>query len=231
MWKKLGQAVVWGGLLSLSVLFFSCGEKIHYTVKILNLAEGELLDKDSVAVQFIVSPEDWQERGFSVHFLLDGDHLQIKRDLSPVIYTGLSEGAHAVFALVCDGDGFSLKSPEAVDIRNFFYRVRTEPLIKKSLPLLILHQPESGRTYRGKEAFRIPIDFRVLNAPLGEGYRVHMNLDGEDFYFDKEKGFFTDKASRIGEHDLTFTLETEMGNPVLDNPFNRINIRFWSKEK
>ena len=229
--KKTARRVWFLGALLLGMLFFAaCGESPEYAVKILNLAEGEVLQSDSVAINFIVSPEDWQEKGYTVHFMLDRDFLRIKKDLSPVFYTGLTEGPHAVFAMVCNEKGVSLRAPESIDIRNFYYKVRTEPLIKKDLPLLILHQPVE-RIYRGPEAFHILIDFRVLNAPLGHGYRVHVNLDGEDFYYEEDEPIWTDRASRIGEHDITVTLETDLGNPVLTNPFNQITRHFGVREK
>lgn len=214
----------------LTFLLSGCSSSVDYHIEILGLPEGQIVEKDSVTVSFVVTPEDWSERGYEVHFLLDGERLKIRKSTAPVSYRGFEEGAHAIIALVCDPEGVSLKTPSSIVIRNFFYRTGSEPYFKKDRPLLILHQPQE-RVFRGQEAMKILIDFRVLNAELGEGYRLHYILDGRDYYVEEERAIWTEEARRIGSHELTVILETAMGNPVMDNPLNRITRKFMVRER
>lgn len=211
-------------------LFSSCSNNNEYQIHIFGLTEGHVLDSDTVSFSFLVSPEDWQEKGYMVHFMLDRRHLQTVKKDSVISYTGLTEGAHAVIGTICDADGITIKNSNNLVVRNFYSKQETQPLLQSDKPLLVVLQPQK-EMFRGREADRILFDFRVINAELGSGYRLHYNLDGQDFYLDEERHVWLENARRIGDHDLTITLETEAGSPVLDNPFNSITKKFGVREK
>ncbi len=221
-------------LISLTILAtvpaLNCSNDVDYQILIFGITEEQLIDADSISFSFLISPDDWKEKGYTAHFLLDQDHPQIKQGEATVAYGGLTEGAHAIFAMICDRNGISLKTPGSIAIRNFFSRRKTQALIQQDEPLLVLHEPQ-GELFKGKEGKRILFDFRVLNAELGMGYWVHYNLNGEDFYLDSEEHVWLKNAQRIGGHELAVSLETEAGNPVVDNPFNQITKNFGVSEK
>lgn len=196
----------------------------------MNLNEDELVTTDSIKVQFQITPNDWMEKGYKLHVLLDRNHFRELKDNLSSIFTGLTEGSHAIFAFLCDKNGVSVKSSESVIIRNFYSKKKTNPLIDKNKPILIINQPQKEK-FSGDEGFKILFDFLVLNAELGENFQVHYNLDGLDFYTKRENSIWIEEARRIGEHELEVRLETSEGKLVSSNPFNSITKKFLVVEK
>ena len=224
---------VFGRIISILLCLFvlsNCSNDVDYQIHIFGLTEGHVLESDTVSFSFLVSPEDWQEKGLLVHFLLDRMHLKSSNKDTIISFNGLTIGAHAIIGTICGPDGIVIKKPNNLIVRNFYSQVETQPLLQVDKPLLVVFQPQK-ELFRGKEANKILFDFRVMNANLGAGYRLHYNLDGQDYFLDKEKHVWLENANRIGGHELTITLETEAGNPVLDNPFNTITKKFGVREK
>lgn len=217
-------------LIICSLVFFNCGNDAQYQLHVFGLTENHVLESDTVVFSFIVSPEDWKEKGISVQFILDQEqYLTFEKD-TLVSFSGLTPGAHAVIGLICNSNGITNKDENALVIRNFYYKQKTQPLLQNDKPLLVVCQPDK-KIFRGQEADQILFDFRVINAELGSGYRLHYNLDGQDVYLDEEKHVWIENARKPGNHQLRVTLETEAGSPVLDNPFNDITLTFRVVEK
>ena len=216
--------------LCLVLLGLNCGFQKEYQVEFLNLKESQLVQADSVNLSFSVFPEDWIDKGYSVHVLLDRYHFKILSEELTVTFPGLSAGSHAIFVFVCDQNGVCLKTDGSLAIRNFYSQKRTQPFIKLDKPLLVLHQPQK-RKYIGDEGLRILLDFRVLNAELGKQYQVHYYLDGLDLYLNSEKHVWIEEARRIGDHKLIVSLETLDGNIDSSNPINSITKKFLVVEK
>ncbi len=217
-------------LIICSLLFINCGNDAQYQIHIFGLTENHVLESDTLAFSFIVSPEDWKEKGISVQFILDQQqYFSFEKD-TLVSFSGFTPGAHAVIGLICNSNGITNKDENSLVIRNFYYKQETQSLLQNDKPLLIVCQPNK-KMFRGQEADQILFDFRVINAELGSGYRLHYNLDGQDVYLDEEKHVWIENARKPGDHLLKVTLETEAGNAVLDNPFNDITRTFRVVEK
>ncbi|HDL18553.1 MAG TPA: hypothetical protein ENH29_05820 [Bacteroidetes bacterium] len=219
-------------LFTILLLFFllECGVRQRYIISISGPREGAILSSDTVSVSFSVSPEDWFEKGYQIHVLLDRDHFRSLDKNLHITYSGLTQGAHALFAFICDRNGIAIKGDSALVIRNFFAFQKSDPLIDVKQPLLIVNQPQKEK-FRGDEGLRILFDFIVLNARLGKTHRLHYNLDGKDFYLEQEKPVWIEEARRIGRHKLTVMLEKMDGQLSAENPFNKISKEFLVVEK
>ncbi len=225
---KWGQQIFLYSLVAYGIL--GCGSTKNYQIQSLSLSEGELLAADTLVVSFSVTPRDWAAQGYTVHFLLDRDHLRIKKEGSPVGYGNFTDGAHVLIALICDPKSVSLKTPGSVAMRNFYFHQRGQPLVDLQKPLLIVHLPQKT-VYHGNENLRILFDFLTINAQLGGGYRIHYNLNGKDYFLNRAKPIWCQEARRIGQHDLTVSLETSDGKLVTGNPFNPMTRSFLAREK
>jgi hypothetical protein len=221
-----------GNLFLLFVLIglLSCGSAPEYQLDFVDFYEGNIVNSDSITVRFQITPNDWFEKGYNVHVLLDRNHSRELDQNLFVTYSNLTEGSHAIFAFICDKNGISIKNPETIIYGNFYSKEKTTPLINKAEPLLIINQPQKEK-FRGDEGFKILFDFLVLNAELGDNYQLHYNLDGLNFYSKKEKPVWIEEARRIGEHKLEVRLETSDGKLVDSNPFNSITKKFLVVEK
>ena len=208
----------------------SCGSASKYQLNFVAFEEEQVVDSDSITAKFQITPNDWFEKGYKVHVLLDRNHSREFVENLGVTYTNLTEGSHAIFAFICDKNGVSLKNPETIIYEYFYSKEKTTPLINKTEPLLIVNQPQKEK-FRGDEGLRILFDFLVLNAELVENLQVHYNLDGLDFYTKSEKPVWIEEARRIGMHHLNVRLETTEGNLVDSNPFNSITKTFLVVEK
>lgn len=215
----------------LIALFFclSCGSKKDYIITFLNLDEETVVSSDSISVSFSVYPNDWIQKGFEIHVLIDNSYFKNLGNNTIFDYSGLADGAHSIFAFVCNHKGISLKN-KGFEFRNFYIKNKTTPLIKLDQPLLVVHQPQKEK-FIGDDGMRILFDFHVLNVKLGNNYHVHYNLDGLDYYLLKDDPIWIEEARRIGEHELKVSLETLDGKIASENPFNSITKRFLVVER
>jgi hypothetical protein len=87
-------------------------------------------------------------------------------------------------------------------------------------PMLFYSRPKG--TYVGDDTKNLMLDFYLVNATLGDDYRVKVQVNGEEVATVDtwQPYFFQDMP--MGEHTITLTLVDAAGNPV-DVPLNPVS--------
>lgn len=100
----------------------------------------------------------------------------------------------------------------------------SKPLDAK--PMLFYSRPKG--TYVGqKDTEKVMLDFFLLNAELGEGYKVKAEINGEEHIIDTWQPYYIE-GMEMGENTVVLTLIDKDGNAV-DTPLNPVKRTFSLK--
>ena len=139
----------------------------------------------------------------------------------------LADGEHQLLAFLSRSYHESIKAPNAFVGLNATVKGRTmtksEPITN---PTLFYSRPKG--TYVGKaNTDKVMLDFYVLNATLGNDYKVKAEINGEESHIIKWQPYYIEGLP-MGENTITLTLLDANGN-VVDSPINPVSRTFTLK--
>ena len=186
-------------------------------VKIETPQEDQTMAWETVDVFLRLENYAIGEGGNRVCLILDnGSPMEHSHDLKPVIFRGLTPGAHTLRAYAVRPDGKMLRDPEAWDRVNFCIRRRDFSNFQpRDRPYLTVNLPMDGNAYPDPEG-KVWLDFLVHNAPLGkETFRVKVIMDGVETFLSKDEPYPLAGLAE-GRHRVVVELVDEEGDPVSD---------------
>ena len=157
-------------------------------------------------------------KGQHIHLIVDNEPYAAKYEAS--FDYEIADGSHYILAFLSRSfhesikhDGASMAVEANVSGNSI---VDADPIED---PMLFYSRPKG--TYVGKDAENVMLDFYPVNAELGNGYQVKVEVAGETFMVDKWQPYFL-KGLGMGEHTVTLTLLDAEGNTV-DAPLNPVS--------
>ncbi|MEL6970098.1 MAG: phosphopeptide-binding protein [Bacteroidota bacterium] len=157
-------------------------------------------------------------KGQHIHLIVDNEPYAAKYEAS--FDYEIADGEHYILSFISRSYHESIKHEGAS--RAVVGRVVGNSLQKSApvtTPMLFYSRPKG--TYVGKDTENIMLDFYPVNAELGNGYQVQVEVAGETFTVDTWQPYFL-KGLGMGEHTVTLTLLDADGNPV-DAPLNPVS--------
>lgn len=163
------------------------------------------------------------DKGQHIHFILDNEPYEAKYE--PTFERKIDDGEHYLLTFLSRSYHQSIKDPSAARILKVTAEGGNFTKMENIAdPMLFYSRPKG--TYRGKKATEnVMIDFYPVNAPVGEGYAVLAELDGEPLgIFGEWKSYYLNGMD-MGEHTLQLTLVDADGATV-DTPLNPVSRTF-----
>ncbi|MCB0589230.1 MAG: hypothetical protein KDD06_28345 [Phaeodactylibacter sp.] len=138
----------------------------------------------------------------------DGDHF-ILAFLSRSYHESIkTEGAHVAIKAAVKGNSITESKPITI-------------------PMLFYSRPKG--TYTGKaETEKVMLDFYLVNAKLGDEYKVKAEINGEEHMIDSWQPYYVEGLP-MGENTIKLTLVDSEGNTV-DTPLNPVSRTFTLQE-
>ena len=137
------------------------------------------------------------------------------------------DGDHSLLAFLSRSYHESIKTSGASVALNV--SVKDGAITKSEViasPTLFYSRPKG--TYVGKaNTDKVMLDFYVLNATLGNDYKVKAEINGEESHIIKWQPYYIEGLP-MGENTITLTLLDANGN-VVDSPINPVSRTFTLK--
>lgn len=159
-----------------------------------------------------------------------GQHIHLIVDNKPYVAQYISEfvhdledGDHTILAFLSRSYHESIKSPGAAIVQNV--TVANKSITSTSDadgPMLFYSRPKG--TYTGADTKKVMLDFYVKDAPLGSGYTVKADINGEEHMIDKWQPYYIDGLP-MGENNITLTLLDSNGKKA-NVPLNPVTRKF-----
>ncbi len=164
--------------------------------------------------------------GQHIHLIVDNEPYAAKYQAE--FDYEIPDGSHYLLAFLSRSYHESIKTQEAFRAEKVMVSGNTitesEPA---SGPMLFYSRPKG--TYTGKaETEKVMLDFYLVNASMGEGYKVKADINGETHLLDSWQPYYIEGLP-MGENTITLTLVDREGNPV-QAPLNPVSRTFTLQE-
>lgn len=159
-------------------------------------------------------------QGQHIHLIVDDQPYAAKYEAN--FDYEIADGMHYILAFISRSYHESIKhegASVAVEAKVSGNSIVDETAITD--PMLFYSRPKG--TYTGKDTENVMLDFYPVNAELGNGYQVKVEVAGETFMVDKWQPYYF-KGLPMGEHTVVLTLLDAEGNAVAAplNPVKRV---------
>ena len=158
-----------------------------------------------------------------------GQHIHLIIDNKPYAakYTAefdhdVPDGEHYLLAFLSRSYHESIKSPNAYLAQKITVEnkgIKSADIITE--PMLFYSRPKGS--YVGKaNTDKVMLDFYLVNVDLGNGYKVKVNINGEEHIVDKWQPYYIE-GLEMGDNNIKLTLIDKDGKMVKTalNPVNR----------
>ena len=165
-------------------------------------------------------------KGQHIHLIVDDKPYAAKYEAS--FAHDVEDGEHHLLAFLSRSYHESIKNAKA-------HTAKKVKVTKKSIvetedikqPMLFYSRPKG--TYVGDDTKKLMLDFFLVNADLGEDYKVKVEINGEKtFVVDDWKPYFLEGLP-MGDNKIKLSLLDKEGK-VIDTPLNPVERVFELKE-